>query len=148
MSQPPYPLHDSVASRLAPEYVDFYNKHTINQQQVHLQSVEESRKNGLPLGRGPMQKVGSTQDYAVQRQESEGPPVMVRVFTPEGKAPENGWPLAIWYHGGGWVLGDIDTENVVCTHICSRASCVVVTVHYRSVCTLLLLLNDSGCHPV
>lgn len=133
MSQPPYPLHESVAHLLDPEYVDFYKKHTINMQQVHLQDVATSRISGLPIGAGPAQPVGSSTKYSIERQESRGPPVLVRVSTPEGKAPENGWPVVVYYHGGGWVLGDVNTENVVCSHICSRASCVVVSVHYRFV---------------
>lgn len=31
------------------------------------------------------------------------------------------------------MLGNIDTENAVCTNICSRAGCVVITVDYRFV---------------
>lgn len=133
MSQPLYPLHDSVKSLIASEYVEFYNRHAINAPQVHLQPVAASRKNGLPIGRGPMQAVGSTHDYAIQRQESEGPPVTVRVFVPDGAAPARGWPATVYFHGGGWVIGDIDTENVVCSHICSRVGCVVVSVDYRYV---------------
>ena len=139
MSQPPYPLHESVAPLLDPEYAAFYNKHTINQQQVHLQSVAESRLHGLPIGAGPIQPVGSTTDHAVERKQSDGPPVIVRVFTPEGHMPEKGWPVAIWYHGGGWVLGDRNTENVVCSHICSRAHCVVASVDYRFVADVSFL---------
>lgn len=109
--QPPYPLHKSVASLLDPEYVEFYNKYIINQQQVHYQPVAASRTSGVLIpGAGPAQPVASTEDYAIKRQESEGPDVMVRVFTPEGEKPAEGWPVMIWYHGGGWVLGNINTE--------------------------------------
>lgn len=137
MPQPPYPLHEPLVPLLDPEYVAFYNEHTINKQQVHLQSVGESRISGLPIGAGPMQDVGSIKDYAIDRQESEGPPVMARVFLPEGDTPKGGWPVAIYYHGGGWVLGGIGTENVVCSHMCSRARCAVVTVDYRFVSCIL-----------
>lgn len=130
--QPPYPLHDSVAHLLDPEYVALYNKHTQYLQQVQYLSVEEARTSGLPVGAGPAQKCGSINDYSIKRRETDGPDILVRAFTPEGTVPENGWPVAIWFHGGGWVLGDINTENVVCSHICSRANCVVVTVDYRS----------------
>ena len=137
MSQPPYPLHESVAPLLDPEYVNFYNKNTINMQQVHLQSVAASRLSGLPIGAGPMQPVKATHDYHIERLDSKGPPVMVRVFTPNGVMPENGWPVSIYYHGGGWVLGDVKTENVVCSNICARVPCVVVTVDYRLVLLIL-----------
>lgn len=43
---PPYPLHESVVDKLDPEYVAFYNKHIINQQQVPYQPVAASRTSG------------------------------------------------------------------------------------------------------
>ncbi|EEQ84978.1 triacylglycerol lipase [Blastomyces dermatitidis ER-3] len=130
---PPYPLHESVASKIHPEYVAFYNKHIINQEQVHLRSVAASRTSGVLIpGAGPLIPVGKQEDIAIKRKESEGPDVNVRCFTPiADKAPEGGWPALVYFHGGGWVLGNIETENVVCTNICARAQCVVITVDYR-----------------
>lgn len=55
----------------------------------------------------------------------------VRVFVPPGAPPASGWPVFLWYHGGGWVLGNIDTENSLCTNLCAHANCVVVTTDYR-----------------
>jgi acetyl esterase/lipase len=130
--QPPYPIHLSVIDRLDPEYAKFYNEHVIDKQQVHLQPVSASRTSGILIpGSGPKLPVGSTQDILIPRIEAEGSGIPIRVFTPEGERPEKGWPLMVYYHGGGWVLGNIDTENTVCTHLCSRARCVVVTVDYR-----------------
>lgn len=130
--QPPYPLHESVRDRLHPEYVAFYNKYIINQQQVHYQPVAASRTSGILIpGGGPVLEVGKTEDISIKRQETEGPDVPVRVFTPKGDKPEGGWPVFLYFHGGGWVLGNINTENTVCSHVCQRAKCVVVTVDYR-----------------
>ncbi|WEW55866.1 hypothetical protein PRK78_001299 [Emydomyces testavorans] len=116
MPEPPYPLHESVRDLIHPEYVAFYNEHIIDKQQVHYQPVAASRTSGILIpGAGPMIPVGKTQDIAIKRRESEGPDVMIRCFTPAAeKEPERGWPVLLYYHGGGWVLGNIDTENVVC----------------------------------
>ncbi|KIW46633.1 uncharacterized protein PV06_02293 [Exophiala oligosperma] len=132
-TQPPYPLHDSVKDRLHPEYVEFYNEHIINAQQVHLQPVSASRVGGklIPGGGDPL-PVGKTQDIGLKRQQTPGTDdVQIRCFTPEGEPPAAGWPVMIYYHGGGWVLGNINTENTVCTNICSRSRYVVVTTDYR-----------------
>ncbi|RDW85535.1 hypothetical protein BP5796_03860 [Coleophoma crateriformis] len=130
--QPPYPLHPSVATKLDTVYVSFYNAHIFDKQQVHYQPVAASRTSGVLIpGGGPKLPVASTEDILIARTETEGPDVAVRVFTPEGEKPEAGWPVMIYYHGGGWVLGNIDTENTVCTNLCSRAACVVITVDYR-----------------
>src|SRR5688572_30249459 len=75
--------------------------------------------------------VRKTLDFQLSRKESTGSDVPVRVFIPEGSAPASGWPVFLWYHGGGWVLGNIDSENSLCTNICARANCVVITTDYR-----------------
>lgn len=134
VSVPPYPLHESVQDLLDPEYVAFYNQHVINNQQVHLQPVEASRTSGVLIpGAGPMLPVAKTQDLSIERRETPGPPVPIRCFTPAGNPPPGGWPAMLYFHGGGWVLGNIDTENVVCSNLCVRGKCVVVTVDYRCV---------------
>lgn len=132
VTQPPYPLHNSVRDLLDPEYVTFYNRHVINAQQVHLQPVAASRTSGVLLpGASPMLEVGKTQDMTIQRRVTEGPAIPIRCFTPEGEVPPGGWPVMLYFHGGGWVLGNIDTENVVCSNLCTRGNCVVITVAYR-----------------
>lgn len=83
--------------------------------------------------------VGSTNDYCIPRAVTSGPEVRVRVFTPTSPAPAAGYPTLLYFHGGGWVLGNIDTENAVCTRFCETANCVVVSVDYRQV----LLRSDS-----
>ncbi|KAH8688773.1 Alpha/Beta hydrolase protein [Talaromyces proteolyticus] len=131
--QPPYPLHPSVAARVHPEYAAFYNKYIIDKQQVHLQPVSASRVGGVIIpGGGPLLPVGKTEDHLIPRTETGGTdPVPVRVFTPAGTPPQQGWGVFLYFHGGGWVLGNIDTENTVCTNICNRAGVVVVSVDYR-----------------
>ncbi|KAL3484559.1 Alpha/Beta hydrolase protein [Aspergillus germanicus] len=131
-SFPPYPLHPSVEKLLDPEYVEFYNAHVFDKQQVHLQPVEASRTSGILIpGGGPLIEVGKTADITIKRRATDGPDILLRAFTPAGEKPAGGWPVMLYFHGGGWVLGNIDTENVVCTNLCSRGDCVVVTVDYR-----------------
>lgn len=133
MSNPPYPLHESVKDRLHPDYVNFYNNFLINQPQTHYQPISISRA-GSPIvagGSNPV-PVGRKQDYLIRRRETPGPQVPVRVFTPVGSSAGcDGWPVVLYLHGGGFVLGNIDTENTVCSHMCIRAQCVVITVDYR-----------------
>lgn len=82
-------------------------------------------------GAGEQTEVGSIKDYRIQRQTSEGPDVAVRTFTPKSRPPASGYPILMWLHGGGFVLGSIDTENVVCSRFCEMSQCVVITVDYR-----------------
>ena len=54
--------------------------------------------------------------------------IPVRIYTPQGDGP---FPAFVYYHGGGWVLGDLDAVDVPCRRIANRAACVVVSVDYR-----------------
>ena len=54
--------------------------------------------------------------------------IPVRVYRPEGDGP---FPILVWYHGGGWVIGDIDTADTAARRLCSLADALVVSVDYR-----------------
>ena len=135
MAPPPsYPIHPSVANRLHPQYLAFYNKHLLYAPQAHLLPLKASRENGKPIpGARPSVPVGRTVDFFLTRRETAGPEVRIRSFTPPGPAPAEGWPVLLYSHGGGWVFGDIDSENSACTRMCIRANCVVITSEYRYV---------------
>ncbi|WP_156339622.1 alpha/beta hydrolase [Bacillus sp. FJAT-25509] len=51
-----------------------------------------------------------------------------RVYMPEGQGP---FPIFIYYHGGGWVLGDIESTDASCRLIANRTKSIVVSVNYR-----------------
>ncbi|HWE56331.1 MAG TPA: alpha/beta hydrolase fold domain-containing protein, partial [Acidimicrobiales bacterium] len=51
-----------------------------------------------------------------------------RLYRPEGTGPH---PVIAYFHGGGWVLGDLDSDDPVCRDLCSRTGAVVVSVNYR-----------------
>ena len=58
-----------------------------------------------------------------------GGDVPVRTYVPpEGEGP---FPLLVWFHGGGWVLGDLEDADAICRALCLGARCVVVSVDYR-----------------
>jgi acetyl esterase len=40
-------------------------------------------------------------------------------------------PLLIYYHGGGWVIGDLDTHDDICRKLARDAKCSVIAVDYR-----------------
>jgi len=55
--------------------------------------------------------------------------VPARVYIP-GCGPERK-PLVVYFHGGGWVTGDLDMHDPTCRSIAARSSSVVVNVDYR-----------------
>lgn len=66
----------------------------------------------------------------------EGPagpagPVPVRAYRPRGAGKDEALPALVYFHGGGWVIGDLDTHDVVCRTLANGARCAVFSVEYR-----------------
>ncbi len=60
-----------------------------------------------------------------------GGPVATRAYRPKGAAKDEVLPALVYYHGGGWVIGDLDTHDVVCRTLANGARCAVFSVEYR-----------------
>jgi acetyl esterase len=60
-----------------------------------------------------------------------GGPIPVRHFRPAGTAAGATLPALVWYHGGGWVMGDLDTHDGICRALANAAGAAVVSVDYR-----------------
>ena len=54
--------------------------------------------------------------------------IPVRVYTPEGQGP---FPLIVYFHGGGYVVGDLDTQDMIARALSFGARAVLVSVDYR-----------------
>ena len=57
-----------------------------------------------------------------------GGAIPVRIYTPAGPGP---FPAVLYYHGGGWVVGDLEDAEDACRSIAHRVNAVVVSVDYR-----------------
>lgn len=54
--------------------------------------------------------------------------IPLRIYAPDGPGP---FPVYVNFHGGGWVIGDLDTADTLCRDLSTEAGCVVVSVDYR-----------------
>jgi len=91
---------------------------------THTLSVAEARRafkshvaRGAPVAR--------TVDRTIP---GSGGALPVRIHWPAGSGP---FPALVFFHGGGWVLGDLDSHDVTCRSLTNQASCVTVSVDYR-----------------
>ena len=69
---------------------------------------------------------------AVRDLAAPGPagPIPLRLYRGLG-APAGALPLLVYFHGGGWTIGDLDTHDIVCRTLANRAHCAVIAVDYR-----------------
>ena len=91
----------------------------------HTVSPEEARANGKARPRAAGPEVARVEDRSII---VPGRHIPIRTYTPEGSGP---FPLLVWFHGGGWVVGDLDSADGTARHLAVGAGCVVVSVDYR-----------------
>jgi acetyl esterase len=77
---------------------------------------------------GDPPEVDFVRDVAIPGPENEIP---IRVYRDEGIEDSDPAPVLVYYHGGGWVLGTLDSIDGVCRRLARRGECVVVSVDYR-----------------
>ena len=69
--------------------------------------------------------VGSVADQTIEGRNGAIP---IRIYTPVGSGP---FPVTMMFHGGGWVIGDLETVDAQSRQVCNQVGCVVVAVDYR-----------------
>ena len=69
--------------------------------------------------------VGSAEDRTVPGADGD---LRARVYRPEGEGP---FPTVVFLHGGGWVIGDLDTHDNMARNVCRGSGAVVIAVDYR-----------------
>ena len=87
--------------------------------------IKERAGDVMPSG---VEEVASALD-----REVPGPlgPIPVRVYRPTGAAEDTVLPLVVFFHGGGWVVCDLDSHDGLCRTIANDSGCCVVAVDYR-----------------
>jgi len=72
-------------------------------------------------------EVGRVYDHSF-RHKKYSEKIILRVYEPKVKGP---WPIIIYYHGGGWVIGSLESHDHVGRKLCRRSASLVVSVDYR-----------------
>jgi acetyl esterase len=77
---------------------------------------------------GPILDTVSQQDRAIPGPAGQIP---VRIYRPKSAAADAKLPVLVFFHGGGWVIGDIETHHTVCQRFAQDGNLLVVSVDYR-----------------
>ena len=95
---------------------------------VHTLTAVQARESRNPifikLG-GPPEAVANVQDVNIPGPAGQIP---IRIYTPQGSEP---FPILVYFHGGGFVICNLDTHDALCRSLANGASCIVVSVDYR-----------------
>ncbi len=90
-------------------------------------SVEAAREQAVRVARalGPGEQVAHVEDRLLPGPYGDIP---IRIYLPERRGP---FPVLVYFHGGGWVVGNLETVDVFCRSMTNLARCAVVSVNYR-----------------
>ena len=79
----------------------------------------------LNAARPPGPAVGAVEDGSF---DAGGHTLAWRLYRPATPGPH---PVVVYFHGGGWVLGDATSDDPLCRDLCVRSGCLVLSVDYR-----------------
>lgn len=91
--------------------------------ELHPEQKSNMQTKIVPLSERP--HVHSVEDRVIPTEEYDIP---IRIYTPEGEGP---FPLFVFFHGGGWVVGNLETHDVNCRQIVIESGYKVIAVDYR-----------------
>ncbi|EJL06875.1 alpha/beta hydrolase [Pseudomonas chlororaphis] len=57
--------------------------------------------------------------------------VPARAYYPARPMPADGWPCLLYLHGGGWVVGDLDSHDFITAYLAAQLQVLVIAVDYR-----------------
>ena len=93
-------------------------------------AAREQMEAGVRARNQPLIELGSIEERSIPGPAGDIP---VRIYRPEGAATAQGGPLGalVYYHGGGHVIGSMDTHDYAARAMCRDANIVVLSVDYR-----------------
>ena len=73
-------------------------------------------------------EIAETRDI---RMEGPGGEIAMRLYRGRPSLPGTPQPALVFFHGGGWVIGGLDSHDTICREIAHRSGCTLISVDYR-----------------
>ena len=80
-----------------------------------------------PASTPPAPQIGAVRDVLIEGAQA----IPLRVYRPPGVSDSRRLPVLVYFHGGGWVIGDLETHDVLCRQLTAEAGVSVIAVDYR-----------------
>jgi acetyl esterase len=90
--------------------------------------AREATRTGFMLLSLPPEPVALAEDRTIP---GAGGPLPVRLYRPQGIRADAALPVLVFFHGGGFVIGDLDTHDPACRVLANRSGAAVLSVDYR-----------------
>lgn len=90
--------------------------------------AREGMRRMRPVNQPDLPHVAMIREYQTP---GSGTPIPVRYYRGVGTSLDEALPVLVYYHGGGWVIGDLDSHDWTCRAVANAAKCAVVNVDYR-----------------
>ena len=92
-------------------------------------SVEDARSttNAMLALMGTPEEIASVEDRTI---DAGGQQLPIRIYRPGGLG-DGPAPVLVFYHGGGFVIGNLDTHDRDCRKLANRGQCIVIAIDYR-----------------
>ncbi|MEP6660592.1 MAG: alpha/beta hydrolase [Acidimicrobiales bacterium] len=74
----------------------------------------------------PRDEVAEVRDLVVDEGD-----VPIRLYRPAGSSPSDVLGVLVWFHGGGWTIGNVEASDSTCRSLANRSGAAVVSVDYR-----------------
>ncbi len=115
---PFHPQVQAIRDRLAAERIP--NLYTLPIAEARARDVK-----GAITTAGPLEPVAEIRDFVIPGEAGD---LAARIYRPQVDTTA---PALVYFFGGGWSLGTLDTSDAVCRMITNRAGCVSIAVSYR-----------------
>ena len=90
--------------------------------------AREAMRRMRPVNQPDLPHVAMIREYQAP---GPGGPIPLRYYRGVGTATNETLPVQVYFHGGGWVIGDLDSHDWTCRAVANAAKCAVVNVDYR-----------------
>lgn len=118
--------------RLHPQIVELFEvMKAAGLKRVETMTPEEARLQHRRVSQARVEPeilLGKIENFAI---DAPGRRIPVRMYHPPGYEESGPLPLLMYFHGGGHVIGDLDTHDQAVRNLCKQANCVAISVDYR-----------------